>query len=201
MSTQEAKPVVKRVLNSKLLPIAALSLVVLALLFMATPLLRASRGGQRGAFGNPGNGQGFSQNGTVVQGGSGAAPQFFSAQGGANPSGRRFVFGGGLLGGATGAIVYFIALLISLAAAVGMLYTKRWGQVLGIIMAVLYGLLGLVSLLPILLASSLGIRNPLSLILGILHVALAIAVIVLASIPARQVAASAVPAAPPAASV
>ena len=52
---------------------------------------------------------------------------------------------------------YFVALLLSLVAALGMLYTKRWGQVLGIIMAVLYGLLGLVSLLPILLMSSRGI--------------------------------------------
>jgi hypothetical protein len=47
-------------------------------------------------------------------------------------------------------------------------------------------LLGLVSLLPILFISALGIRNPLSLILGVVHILLAIAVIVLASIPAKK---------------
>ena len=62
-----------------------------------------------------------------------------------------------------GTIVYAIALLISLAAASGMFMAKRWGKILGIIMAVLYGLLALVSLLPILLISFMGIRNPLNL--------------------------------------
>jgi len=78
-----------------------------------------------------------------------------------------------------------------------MVSTKRWGQVLGIIMAVLYGLVGLVSLLPILLLGSAGLRNPFSLILGIAHVLLALAVIVLASIPARLMATPAVTDQPP----
>jgi hypothetical protein len=47
--------------------------------------------------------------------------------------------------------------------------------------------LGLLSLLPILLMSVMGLRNPLSLILGVFHVLLAVAVIVLASIPLKTV--------------
>jgi hypothetical protein len=104
---------------------------------------------------------------------------------------------GGFLVGVTGAIVFFVALLVSLVAALGMLFTKRWGQVLGIITAVLYGLVGLVSLLPILLLGSAGLRNPFSLILGIAHLLLALAVIVLASIPARPTAAPALADLPP----
>ena len=57
-------------------------------------------------------------------------------------------------------IVFFVVLLVSLAAAVGMLYTKRWGQVLAIILAVLYGLFGLVSLLPLLFIRFVGAPNP-----------------------------------------
>lgn len=105
-----------------------------------------------------------------------------------------------MFSGVASIIIYFIALLVSLAAAVGMYIPKRWGKVLGIIMAALYGLLGLVSLLPVLLLSALGTRNPLSLILGILHLLLAIAVIVLASIPAKQEMPPPIPAAPPVAS-
>ena len=170
MTTPDVKPVQTKKLNPRLLPITAAILVVLALLFMATPLLRQSRAFQAG--------------GNVVQiGGGGSLPQTVTTtQGGVNSTGRRFIVGGG----AIGPVVYFIAVLISLAAALGMLFTKRWGQVLGIIMAVLYGLLGLVSLLPLLLISSQGIRNPLSLLPGIVHVVLAAAVIVLASIPAKQ---------------
>ena len=90
------------------------------------------------------------------------------------------------MNGITGTIVYAIALLVSLAAAVGMFISKRWGQVLGIIMAILYFLLGLVSLLPTILMSFLGIRNFLGLILGVVQLLLAVAVIVLASIPAKK---------------
>jgi len=52
-------------------------------------------------------------------------------------------------------------------------------------MAVLYGLLGLVSLLPLLLVRVAGAPNPVSLILGILHLLLGVAVIVLALIPGK----------------
>ena len=99
----------------------------------------------------------------------------------------RIAVGGGLMGGRGGILIYFVALLVSLAAAVGMLFTKRWGQVLAIIMAVLYGLLGLVSLLPLLLIRFVGAPNPVSLILGVVHLLLAVAVIVLASIPGKPV--------------
>jgi hypothetical protein len=161
-------------LNPKLLPIAALLLVLLALLFQAAPLIRPAGGFQRsGTFVVQANGQGASQNGTSVQGN------------GSTLTTRRLAVGGGLMGGQIGILVYFVALLVSLAAAVGMLFTKRWGQVLAISMAVLYGLLGLVSLLPMLLIRLSGAPNPLSLILGIVHLLLAVAVIVLAAIPGK----------------
>jgi hypothetical protein len=183
MNTPDGKPIKKRVLNSKLLPIAAIVLLVLAVLFMATPLLRTARGFQNsGNFVPQGSGQTFPQNGLQGQGnGSSGLP----GQNGSNFPNRQFAVRAGFLAGVTGAIVFFVALLVSLVAALGMLFTKRWGQVLGIILAVLYGLVGLVSLLPILLLGSAGLRNPFSLILGIAHVLLALAVIVLASIPAR----------------
>ena len=203
MSTLNPKPVkAKKLPNPKLLPIAALVLVVLALLFMATPLLRTSRGFQQGGnFGLRGNGPVLPQNGTS---GQGTGPRFIfgggggtAGQNGTTVPARRFAFGSGILGGFAGAIFYFVLLLVSLAAAVGMYMTKRWGQVLGIIMGVLYGLLGLVSLLPLLLVSFLGIGNPLSLILGIVHLVLAVAVVVLASIPAKKLTAPAVAIFPP----
>lgn len=175
MSTPEPKLVkAKRMLNRKLLPIAALLLVVLALLFQAAPLIRTVGGFQRtGTFVIQTNSQGASQNGTSVPGN------------GSTLTTRRFAVGGGLMGGQVGIMVTFMALLVSLAAAVGMLFTKRWGQVLAISMAVLYGLLGLVSLLPLLLSRLTGAPNPLSLILGIVHLLLAVAVIVLAAIPGK----------------
>ena len=197
MSTPDAKPIKTRILNSKLLPIAGLVLIVLALLFMATPLLRTARGFQSsGNFVLQGNGQTVTQNGSTVQG---SGPQALPGQGGTNLPARQFALGGSLLGGVTGAFVFFIALLVSLSAALGMLSTKRWGQVLGIIMAVLYGLVGLVSLFPILVMRSLGLRNPLSLVLGFAHLLLAITVIVLASIPAKKGSIPVVAETPPAA--
>lgn len=105
-----------------------------------------------------------------------------------------------MLNGSAGAIFYFVLVLVSLAAAVGMYLTKRWGQVLGIIMAVLYGISGLVSLLATLLINLPGIGNPLSLILHLdlilhfVHVLLAAAVIVLAAIPAQKLPTPTVPA-------
>jgi hypothetical protein len=200
MSTLDPKPVKTiKLLNPKLLPIAAIVLIVLGLLFMATPLLRQTRGFQRGGnFVAQGDGQSVPLNGFVVRGnipqgqvlpGQGGGPQIqvSPGQGGPNLTGRRFAVGGGFLGGFIGPVVYFVALLFSLAAAVGMFMTRRWGQFLGIIMAVLYFLLGMLALLPIIFVSLLGLRNPLSLILSIIHVLLATAVIVLASIPAKKV--------------
>ena len=206
MSTPESKPVPKRMLNRTLLPIAAGILILLALLFMATPLLRQTRRFQGvGNLGTPGNGPTFQQNGVPGQGSATPGPgfsiqgsgpqgfsdqgggrQFFTDQGGPNSTNRQFIAGIGFLSGRSGPIIYFVALVIALAAAVGMFLVKRWGQVLGIFMAILYLLAGLVSLLPLLLFSAFALRNPFTLILGILHVVLAIAVIVLALIPARK---------------
>ena len=70
---------------------------------------------------------------------------------GRSPGGTRSLFGLGLLSGITGTIVYGIALLVSLVAAVGMFLTKRWGQVLGIVMGVVYLILAVVSFLPMIL--------------------------------------------------
>jgi hypothetical protein len=218
MSTLVSKPVKAKLLNTKLLPIAAVLLLVLALLFMATPLLRVTGistnrsgftrqfngqtlpGGQNG-FPTPGTGsqgQGFTgpNSGTQSQGNSTNPTRQFGAQSGG-------LLGFGLLSGMTGTIVYAIALLVSLAAAVGMFITRRWGQVLGIVMAVVYLILALVSFLPMLLMGFMGALNGLSLGLSILHLVLAIAVIVLALIPAKKVlvpATPATPATPPAAS-
>lgn len=177
MSTLEAKAVKpKKNLNTKLLPSAALLLVVLALLLLAAPLIRTAGGSQgAGNFAAPGNGQ----TGPITPG---SGPQVLVGGGGTNA--RRITVGGGL-GGRSGVLIYFAALLISLAAAVGMLFTKRWGQVVAIIMAVLYGLLGLLSLLPLLLIRFAGAPNPVSLVLGIVQLLLAVAVIVLASIPGK----------------
>ena len=198
MSTTDPKPVkAKKNLNPKLLPIAALLLVVLALLFMATPLLRTTGGFQGGGnFVARGSGQSGPQNGFGLRS-NGAQGQVLPGQGGSNLPARRFAVGGGFMGGFAGAILYFVLLLVALAAAVGMFMVKRWGQVLGIIMAVLYFLLGLLSLLPLIFMSFVGMRNPLSIILGVVHVLLAVAVIVLASIPAKKVPSPVVAAATP----
>jgi hypothetical protein len=172
MSTLETKPRKVRILNTRLLPIAALLLVLLALLFLAAPLVRTAGGTQRaGNFVLQANGQSAAPNGVPATPAAGATPS----------TTRRIAVGGGR----TIIFIYFAALLISLAAALGMLFTKRWGQVLAIIMAVLYGLFGLVSLLPLLFGRVVGAPNPVGLILGIVQLLLALAVIVLASIPGR----------------
>jgi hypothetical protein len=215
MSTLEAKPNKVSTLNTKLLPIAAILLLVLALLFMATPLLRGGAAFTAGAGANRQfNGQQFVPgvgNGTSAPGGQNVFPgqgggttgQGFPDQGGTG-TGRTFtnrpggsLLGLGLLSGITGTIVYAILLLVSLAAALGMFLARRWGQVLGIILAVVYLLLGLVSLLPMLLLGCMRSLNALSLGLGIVHLVLAIAVIVLAVLPAKKVLAQVVPSAPP----
>jgi hypothetical protein len=196
MSTLDPQPIKGTRINTKLLPIAAILLVVLGLLFMATPLLRVSNAAGRAGFNRPANGQfvpgtGTGQNGFSGQ--DGFTPGQGSTGTGGTGTGRTFNRPAGanllrlsFLSGITGTIVYGIALLIALAAAVGMFLAKRWGQVLGILMAVIYLLLGLVSFLPILLAGFLRGINFLSMGLSILHVVLAIAVIVLASIPAKK---------------
>jgi hypothetical protein len=223
MTTPDSKPKTIKILNSKLLPIAAILLIVLALLFMATPLLRSSRTFQRnstftrqgsgqpfpqnGFQGNGQTGQGFQGQGNNPQSGQGFSNQdngsqpdftnpgnglqpgqnFRQGLGGANSTGRQLLLGTGFLTGRTGPIIYLVALLIALAAAVGMFMVKRWGQILGIVMAALYFLIGLVSLLPTLLFfNSAALRNPLSLILGLIHILLAVAVIVFAVIPAKK---------------
>jgi len=209
MSTLDPKPIKKNSLNTKLLPIAALILIVLALVFMATPLLRVSgvSGAGRTGFNRQFNGTG--PTGTNGQGTTGGGNGYnFQAPGSngtttngtdgtqqgttINPT-RQFgaggapgLFGFTLLSGITGTIVYGIALLVSLAAAIGMFLTKKWGQVLGIIMAVIYLLLGILSFLPSLLVGFIRGFNALSLGLSLVHLILAIAVIVLATLPAKK---------------
>ncbi len=198
MSTIDPKPNKHKPLNPKLLPIAAILLIVLALLFMATPLLRTTRSFQNGSNFISRNGQAVTPNGSVTQPGV-TQFQTVPGQGGTNFPARRFTLGSGVLAGAVGSIIYFVALIVSLAAALGMFSMRRWGKVLGIILAVLYLLVGLISVLPSLFLSAFGLRNPLSLILSIVHVLLAIAVIVLAAIPAKRLAAPAAETTPPAA--
>jgi hypothetical protein len=179
-------------LNSKTLTIAAVVLMVLALLFMATPLLGVSGFSGRTGFTRQNNGQ-------ILPGGQNGFPsQGNGFQGDPNnptnptnptrqfPGGTRSLLSFGLLSGITGTIVYAIALLVSLAAAAGMFMAKRWGQVLGIVMAVVYLILALFSFLPMLLSIFMRGLNGLSLGLSILHLVLAIAVIVLALIPAKK---------------
>ena len=72
MSTLDPKPIKKNSLNTKLLPIAALVLIVLALVFMATPLLRVSgvSGAGRTGFNRQFNGTGpTGTNGQGIPGG------------------------------------------------------------------------------------------------------------------------------------
>ncbi len=96
-------------------------------------------------------------NGTQGQGNPGTEINPFNPNNPNNSTGRPFanrgrsLFGLGLLSGITGTIFYGIALLVSLAAAVGMFLTKRWGQVLGIVMGIVYLILALVSFLPTIL--------------------------------------------------
>ena len=208
MSTFDAKPINDKKLNTKLLPIAAVLLLVLALLFMASPLLRGSTAfSARSGITRQFNGQTLPNGGTgtTAPGGQNGFPsqgQALPGQGGSNFPNRQFggrgggLLGLGLLSGMTGTIVYAIALLVSLAAAVGMFITRRWGQVLGIVMAVIYLILALVSFLPMILLGFRGALNGLSLGLSILRLVLAMAVIVLALIPAKKVAIPIVPATP-----
>jgi hypothetical protein len=203
-------------LNSKTLTIAAVVLLVLALLFVATPLLRFNGVTGRAGFNRQPNGQftpggqnGIPNPGTSSQGQGFTGPiGGFQGQGNSTNPNRQFAGQSSLLrlsflNGITGTIVYGIALLVSLAAAMGMFFTRRWGQVLGIIMAVIYLLLSLLSFAPLVLLGFARTLNGLSLGLTIVHLVLAIAVIVLAVIPAKKGLAQllpANPATPPAAS-
>jgi hypothetical protein len=196
-------------LNSKTLMIGAGVLLLLALLFMATPILRVTGG-------TGGNRTGFTRqfnNGTTTGGQNGFPGLGSGAQGQGNstnpttpgnPTGRTFagrnrsIFALTFLNGITGIIIYGFALLVSLVAAVGMFLTKRWGQLLGIIMGALYLVLAVLGLIPTIMIAFTFARgfNALSLGLSILHLVLAIAVIVLALIPAKKMLAPAVSAAP-----
>ena len=212
MSTPDAKPKKVKTLNPKMLTIAAAILIVLALLFLATPLLGAGGNAQaRGNFNRPANGQVFpgQGNATQIPGGQNGFPGLGNGSqvpGGSTYTGRQFpgrsssLMSFAFLRGTTSIYVYVVALLVSLLAAVGMFNIKRWGQVLGIVMAVVYALLALISLLPMILFSFFGMRNPVSLIIGVVHILLAVAVIVLASLPARK-APPVIPAAPAAPAV
>jgi hypothetical protein len=197
-------------LNSKTLMIGAGVLLLLALLFMATPLLRVTgiSGANRTGFANRFNGlatpqagqngfQGFG-NGTQGQGNS------TSPTNPTNPTARSFagrnrsIFSFTFLNGTTGILIYGLALLVSLVAAVGMFLTKRWGQLLGIVMGALYLILAVIGLIPTIMLAFTFARgfNALSLGLSILHLVLAIAVIVLALIPAKKMLVPAGPATP-----
>jgi hypothetical protein len=214
-------------LNSNTLMIAAVVLVVLALLVMATPLLGVSGVSGRSSFNRSSTGQFVPRTGTgttspggqngIPTPGTGTQGQGFTGStggsqglGNSTTTGRTFanrpsssLLRISFLNGMTGTIVYALALLVALAAALGMFLAKRWGQILGIVMAVVYLLLALLSFLPMILAGFLRGLNGLSLGLDILRLVLAIAVIVLALIPAKKVlvpATPATPATPPAAS-
>ncbi len=200
-------------LNSKTLTIAAVLLIVLALLFMATPLLRLSDISGRSGFTrqfngqtNPGGGNGFVNPGNGTPG-----PGFINPNGGTQGQGnpvnpnRQFAGGNsllrlGFLNGITGIIVYTIALLVSLAAALGMVFTKRWGQILGIVMGAIYLVLSLFSIIPMILLGFARALNGLNLGLTIVHIVLALAVIILALISTRKVKLPAETIPPPAAS-
>jgi hypothetical protein len=204
-------------LNSKTLTIAAAILLVLALLFVATPLLRFSGVTARPGVNRQFNGQFIpgGQNGNRTPGTNPQGQDFTGPNGGVqgqgnstNPNrqftGRSSLLRFSFLNGITGTIVYGIALLVSLAAALGMFLTRRWGQILGIIMAVIYLLLSLLSFLPMILLGFARALNGLSLGLAIVHLALAIAVIILAVIPVKKMKAQTLPAdtaTPPVASV
>jgi hypothetical protein len=187
-------------LNSKTLTIAAVILIVLALLFMATPLLRISGISGRSGFNrqftgqtNPGGGNGFINPGNGSQGQGFINPNGGSQSQGnsTNPNrqfaGRSSLLRLGFLGGMTGIIVYTIALLVSLAAALGMVFTRRWGQVMGIVMGAIYLILSLFSVIPMILLGFARAINSLTLGLTIVHIVLALAVIVLALISSRKV--------------
>ena len=202
-------------LNSKTLMIAAALLMVLALLVMATPLLGPASGfaGQAGSGsttrrftfqGTPGQ----NSSGQVFPGGQTGQGQTFPNSGtGTTGTPRQFTGTGrpssvlrlGFLTGTTRTIIYAIALLLALVAAAGMFLTQRWGQVLGIIVAVVYALLALVSFVPMLLVGFAMFSNPMTLGLNILHLVLAVAVIILALIPAKKVITPPAPVTPPAA--
>jgi hypothetical protein len=223
MSTVEPRPVkAKKPLNPSMLTIAAILLIVLALLFLASPLLGLNQvGGRGGNFNRQFTGQngqnfpGFNPNGgTTGTGGTGGTGGF-GGTGGTGGGSNGFRFQGGTPGqtptrtslvglnflrGTLATVIYGIALLISLAAVIGMLSVKRWGKILGIVMAVVYLLLAVLTFLPTILLARFGaaFSNPLSLVLNGLHLLLALGVIIFASIPAKNLAAPVTLETPPA---
>jgi hypothetical protein len=202
-------------LNSKTLTVAGILLVILALLFLATPLLRtAGVTGRTGTgltrrFNNNGSGNGFFNpgSGSTDQGGTNGSQNngqgfFLPGQGGTDQgqttpnttfprrttTGLTSLFRLSFLSGITGTIVYGLLLLVSLGAALGMLMAKNWGRILGIILGVVYLLLALVSFVPtLLLGFAFRVSSPLNIGLTVAHLVLAIAVIVLALIPAKKI--------------
>jgi hypothetical protein len=198
MSVSEIKKDRKKPLNGRLLTISAILLVGLALLFLASPMIGGNRIAQsNGGFPRTFNGQspqpgmiGTPQPG-FESGGSGTVQTFPGMNGGSAGSARTRpgvvgLAGFGFMAGRNNILIYGIALVLALIAAIGMLNTKLWGKVMGIIIAVVYLLLSIFSFLPIILFSFMGTSNPISLILGIVQVTLALAVIILAAIPGKS---------------
>jgi len=191
-STKTKKP-----LNATMLTIAAGVLVLLALLFLATPLINGNRGLPGNAnFTRPSNGQlpQFNQNGQqnglpgTSTGGTGAVGgQTFQGFQGRQLGNRNFLSAFNLLGGSNRTLVYAIAFLLSLAAAIGMVMTRKWGRILGIVMAAIYILLAIIGLLPQLLFRFVGIRDPIGLIISATQLVLAVVVIILASLPGKAI--------------
>lgn len=214
-------------MNAKILSVTAVLLLCLSLLYLATPLLRPAS-----AFGGPRTftGQGLTSSdqgggvqvitpsgqGTILQG-PGGDMQGFPSQGQGSPNFTQRQFSGGrpggllsfgLLNGTNGIIIiYGIALLVSLAAAVGMLMTRNWGRILGIVMGVVYSSMALYGLLPALFIGSMvrraGISVGGSLIswLTVVRLVMAVAVVVLAATSAKKVSKPAEVIPPPATSV
>lgn len=192
-------------LNTTTLSIAGVLLLVLALLSLATPLVRVSNGINGGGFSRQLNGQGFPGGENNFQpnqafpgqenpGNQGGMPlpgqgQRSSGQDSQNLPIRQGAGGllrFGLLRGIAGTVVFGLALVISIAAALGMFLGKRWGQVIGIGMAVIHLVLAGLAFLPQILFSFMGRFNLLGIGLDVLRLLLAAAVIILALIPAKK---------------
>jgi hypothetical protein len=194
-------------INKTTLAIGAGVLLVLALLTLATPLMRSANPVNQAGFNRQFNGQNFpgdqnnlpsqsfpgqgfpgDQNGQAFPGQGqrslGQDGQNFRSQG--NISGFATLLRFNFLSGITGTIVFGVALIISIVAALGMLLAKRWGQVSGIFMAVIYLVMAVLAILPTILFMFRIGTGFLTIVLDILRVLLAAAVIVLALLPARK---------------
>lgn len=185
----------KKPLNATMLSIAAGVLVLLALLFLAAPLVSGNRVltgndsfNRSSTSGQPPFDQNNLPNGQpgITNGfpGTGTTRQFQGFQG-RQAGNRSFLSVFNLIGGRNRTFVNAIAFLVSMAAAIGMLMTRNWGRVLGIIMAIIYILFAIIGLLPELLFRLNGIRSPVGLIISVLELILAAAVIILSSLPGK----------------